>query len=154
MSEILKMATGFGERSKRQAENTEQTVRSAFEKHESALLSALSESEKRTSAAIAAQSRRLQRTALTSWLAVLIPVSLTLLLGAGVLWWMGQSIADKVSEIERYNANLEQLKAQGGAIQFSRCGESDRLCVKIDLDADRYGDRQTGEYPWAIPEGY
>lgn len=150
MSEISRLATTFKQRSIEQAESTEQAVRSAFEKHESALLSALSESEKTTKNAISAQSRRLQRVALWSWVAVAIPVALTLLLASGALWWMGQSVAGKLSEIERHNATLERLAQEGGRIQMTYCGESRRLCAKIDTRAPEYGESR--EY--RILEGY
>lgn len=150
MSEISRLAAGFEQRSKQQAESTEQAVRSAFERHESALLAALSESEQRTSAAIRAQSRSLQRTALTSWLAVVIPVALTLLLGSGALWWMSQSVAGKLAEIERHNTTLERLAQEGGRVQLTHCGNERRLCAKIDTQAVEYG--ENGEY--RILEGY
>lgn len=148
MSEISRLATTFKQRSIEQAESTEQAVRSAFEKHESALLSALSESEQTTKNAISAQSRRLQRVALTSWVAVIIPVALTLLLASGALWWMGQSVAGKVAEIERHNTTLRELQEVGGKIELTRC--DGRLCAKIDLEAPKFG--QSGEY--RILEGY
>lgn len=138
MSEISRLAKAFEQRASEQAESTESAVKSAFERHESALLSALSESEKTTSAAIRAQSRRLQKTALKSWLAVTIPVALTLLLAAGALGSMGWYISHQVDEVAQHRATLEVLKAEGGEIELSRCGESRRLCAKIDEDADRY----------------
>jgi hypothetical protein len=150
MSEISRLATTFKQRSQEQAESTEKAVRSAFERHENALLAALSESEQRTSAAIRAQSRSLQRTALTSWVAVVIPVSLTLLLGSGGLWWMSQSIAGKLAEIERHNTALERLAQEGGRVQLTHCGNGRRLCAKIDPSTGEYGER--GEY--RILEGY
>ena len=148
MSEISRLATAFEQRSKAQAADTEKVVRSAFENYEDALIEALNESERKTSAAIRAQSRSLQRVALTSWLAVVIPVCLTLLLGAGALWWMGQSVAGKLNEIERHNATLERLAQEGGAMQVSYCGDQRRLCVRIDESAETY---QNG---YRILEGY
>lgn len=155
MSKILDWATDFEQKSKKRAEDTERAIRSAFEKHESALLSALSESEKRTSAAIAVQSRRLQKTALKSWMAVVIPLAITLLLGSGALWWMSQSIAGKLIEIERHNATLERLAQEGGRVQLTHCGSERRLCVKVHPDS--LGSRplafgENGEY--RILEGY
>lgn len=148
MSEISRLAKAFEQRASEQAESTESAVKSAFERHESALLSALSESEKTTSAAIRAQSRRLRRIALKSWMAVLIPVALTLLLGAGALGAMSWHIGNQMDEMARHRATLEVLKAEGGEIDLSRCGESRRLCARIDESADRY---QNG---YRILEGY
>lgn len=140
MSEISKMATAFEQRSKEQAENTEKAVKSALKKHEHALLLALSESEKTTSDAIRAQSQRLKRTALSSWLAVAIPVVLMLALGAGVIWAMSWHMGNQVDQIQRYNMTLEQLKAEGGAIQLTECGsETLRMCVEIDTEAKAWG---------------
>ena len=135
MSEISRLAQTFEQRSTEQAANTEKAVRSAFEKHESALLSALSESEKRTSAAIHAQSRSLQRTALKSWMAVAIPVIATLLIAAGALGAMTWYIAHQINTIEQQNATIEQLSKQGGDIQLTVCGDSRRLCAKIHPDS-------------------
>ena len=145
MSEISRLATAFEARSKEQAESTEKAVRSAFEKHESALLSALNESEKRTSDAIRAQSRSLQRTALRSWMAVVIPIAVSLALGLGALGAMSWYIAGQI-----HNATLERLAQEGGAIQLSQCGESRRLCVRIDEDAGVYGENGT----YRVLEGY
>lgn len=150
MSEISRLATAFEARSKEQAESTEKAVRSAFEKHESALLSALSESEKRTSDAIRAQSRSLQRTALKSWVAVVIPIAASLALGLGALGAMSWYIAGQIDEIASHNATLERLAQEGGAIQLSQCGESRRLCVRIDEDAGVYGENGT----YRVLEGY
>ncbi|WP_234271855.1 MbeB family mobilization protein [Billgrantia ethanolica] len=155
MSEISRLAAGFEQRSKQQAESTEQAVRSAFERHENALLAALSESEQRTSAAIRAQSRSLQRTALTSWLAVVIPVALTLLLGSGALWWMSQSVAGKLAEIERHNTTLERLAQEGGRVQLTHCGNERRLCAKIHPDSRGQRPQTFGENgEYLILEGY
>mgnify|MGYP003722922095 FL=1 len=148
MSEVSKFAEAFRQKSIEQAESTEKAVASAFEKHENALLSALSESEQRTRDAIRAQSRSLQRTALKSWMAVAIPVIATLLIAAGALGAMGWYITGQINEIASHNATLERLEQEGGSIQLSYCGESRRLCAKIDEDAERY---QNG---YRILEGY
>ena len=148
MSEVSKFAEAFRQKSIEQAESTEKAVASAFEKHENALLSALSESEQRTRDAIRAQSRSLQRTALKSWMAVAIPVIATLLIAAGALGAMGWYITGQINEIASHNATLERLEQEGGSIQLSYCGESRRLCAKIDEDAERY---QSG---YRILEGY
>lgn len=148
MSEISRLATAFEQRSKAQAADTEKAVRSAFENYENALIEALNESEKTTSAAIRAQSRNLQRTALRSWLAVTIPVCLSLLLGVGAIAAMSWYIAGQINEITSHNATLERLAQEGGAMQVSYCGDQRRLCVRIDESAETY---QNG---YRILEGY
>lgn len=130
------MAAAFEQKSKQQAEDTEQAVKHAFEKHESALLSALSESEKKTSAAIAAQHQRLRQTALKSWMAVVIPVSLTLLLGAGAIATMSWYITGQIDQIASNHKTLEHLKGLGGEIQLNQCGG--HVCAKIDESAPTY----------------
>lgn len=155
MSEISRLAQIFEQRSTEQVENTEKAVRSAFERHESALLAALSENEQRTRDAIRAQSRRLQRTALTSWLAVAIPVALTLLLGVGAVWWLSQSVAGKLAEIERHNTTLERLAQEGGRVQLTHCGNERRLCAKIHPDSRGQRPQTFGENgEYLILEGY
>ena len=148
MSEISKMATAFEQKSKEQAENTEQAVKSALKKHENALLLALSESEKTTSDAIRAQSQRLKRTALSSWMAVAIPVIVTLALSAGVITGMAWYMNSQVEQIVSHKATLERLAEEGSEIQLNYCGDSRRLCAKIDESAQTY---QGG---YRILEGY
>ena len=148
MSEISKMATAFEQRSKEQAENTEQAVKSALKKHEHALLLALSESEKTTSDAIRAQSHRLKSTALSSWMAVAIPVIVTLALSAGAITAMSWYMNSQVEQILDHKATLERLAKEGAAIQLNYCGDNRRLCVKIDESAQTY---QGG---YRILEGY
>lgn len=155
MSEVSKYAEAFRQKSIEQAESTEKAVASAFEKHENALLSALSESEQRTRDAIRAQSRSLQRTALKSWMAVGIPVIATLLIAAGALGTMGWYITGQIDTIAQQNATIERLSQAGGDIELTHCGEDRRLCVKISRES--LGDRarafgENGQY--RILEGY
>lgn len=151
MSEISRLARAFEKRSTEQAESTEKAVASAFERHENALLSALSESEKRTSDAIRAQSRSLQRTALKSWMAVAIPVIATLLIAAGALGAMSWYIGHQIDTIAQQNATIERLSQEGGNIELNHCGEDRRLCAKIaDPESRGYGEK--GQY--RILEGY
>ncbi|WP_299262107.1 MbeB family mobilization protein [uncultured Kushneria sp.] len=148
MSDISRMAAAFEEKSKQQAESTEQAVKHAFEKHENALLLALNESEQRTSAAIAAQHQRLRQTALKSWMAIVIPVSLMFLLGTSAIMTMGWYIDHQVNEILNNRTTLEMLHERGGSADLNHCGEDRRLCVKIDESAQHY---QGG---YRIMEGY
>jgi hypothetical protein len=151
MSEISRLAKAFEQRANEQAESTEKAVESAFEKHESALLSALSESERTTSAAIRGQSRRLKRVALQSWIAVAIPVMLTLLLGAGALGAMSWHISNQIDEIAHHRSTLETLKAKGSAIKMTTCGEDGRLCVEV-AEPDKAGYGENGQY--RVLKGY
>lgn len=151
MSEISRLATAFEKRSTEQAESTEKAVQTAFKEHENALMSALSESEKRTSTAIRAQSRRLQRTALKSWLAVTITVAMTLLLGASIIGMMGWHMGNQIDEIARHKQTLETLKAEGGAIELNHCGEDRRMCAKMS-ESDTRGYGENSQY--RILKGY
>jgi hypothetical protein len=47
-------------------------------------------------------------------------------------------------------SSVGKLKAQGGAVDWRRCGEAKRLCVRIDRKAATYGDK--GDY--FVIEGY
>jgi hypothetical protein len=148
MSDISNMAAAFEQRSKQQAEDTEQAVKRAFEKHESALLSALSASEKKTSAAIAAQHQRLRQTALKTWMFIAISMVLVFLLGGSAILTMGWYIDRQVNEIANNRTTLEMMNERGGSADLSHCGDDRRLCVKIDESAGRY---QGG---YQIMEGY
>lgn len=141
MSEISRLAANFEQRSSELAASTDETVRSALKEHEKRLRTALSESEKRISADIQGQHQRLAKTAAKSWLAVLIPIVITLLGMAGTSWYLGQ-------RIQRQLATTQQLEAEGGNMTLAQCGESQRLCVKIDPEAPAY------ENGYRIPKGY
>ena len=152
MSEISKLAAAFEQKSTERAENTEKAVQSAFEKHENALLSELSASEKRTRDAIRAQNQRLQRTALKSWMFIAIPLVMIGLLAAGSSALMGKYITHQIEQIASYNRTLERLEDEGSKITLTHCGESSRLCAKIDADSVRYGNGDDDTY--LILDGY
>ena len=135
MSRISDLAASFEQKMKQQAGTTEQSVQNAFKAHENALLTALNESEQRTKVAIDAQSRNLQRTALKSWMAVVIPVSLTLLLALGAIATMGWSITGQIEAIARHQVTLEQLQNEGCAIPLSRCCVGARLSARLHVAA-------------------
>ena len=51
------------------------------------------------------------------------------------------------SEIDKFRSQRDQLltqiarlKAQGGGLEWRRCGESQRLCVRVDRKAPAYGE--------------
>ncbi len=57
-------------------------------------------------------------------------------------------------EIADLRANVADLEAKGGRVQLSTCGDSKRLCARIDPKAekgDQYG--QNGQR-WMILQGY
>ena len=47
-------------------------------------------------------------------------------------------------------ANIAALERQGGRIEWRRCGEKARLCVRVDRKAPPYGDRAD----YYVVEGY
>jgi hypothetical protein len=51
---------------------------------------------------------------------------------------------------DELTASLTELEQQGGRIDWRHCGESKRLCVRVDRKAPAYGDR--GDY--YVIEGY
>ena len=154
MSKILEQAKTFEENSKQQVSDIETCVNSEFGKHEQAILGALRSSNQSLIAAIDGQSRRWGWLVLKGWLCTLIGVVLMLGISWGVLWYQGTLIAENWAQISRQNTTLEQLAAKGGKLILSTCGEDKRLCVRVDLKESAYGDKEKGEYPWMIPEGY
>jgi hypothetical protein len=42
---------------------------------------------------------------------------------------------------DEMNTSLQRLQQQGGRIEWRRCGESARLCVRIDRKAPTYGEK-------------
>lgn len=42
--------------------------------------------------------------------------------------------------LEQLNAGVAQLSRQGGRIELRRCGEANRLCVRVDRKAPLYGE--------------
>ena len=154
MSKILELAKTFEENSKQQASDIETSVNSEFEKHEQAILGALRSSNQSLIAAIDGQSRRWGWLVLKGWLCTLIGVVLMLGISWGVLWYQGALIAENWAEISHQKATLDRLASKGGKLELSTCGEKKRLCVKVDLKELAYGNEETQEFPWRIPEGY
>ncbi|HEY2780851.1 MAG TPA: hypothetical protein VGI90_08745 [Steroidobacteraceae bacterium] len=67
--------------------------------------------------------------------------------------WVLPSAADVAAlsaHRDELTANLHKLEQQGGRIDWRHCGESKRLCVRVDRKAPAYGDR--GDY--YVIEGY
>jgi hypothetical protein len=57
------------------------------------------------------------------------------------------TLAARRDELQR---NISRLQQQGGGVDLKRCGESLRLCVRVDIKARRYGDRAD----YFVIEGY
>ena len=71
----------------------------------------------------------------------------------GVARWALPSAAEIAtlrSRRDELAANLASLEQQGGRIDWRRCGEARRLCVRVDRRAPTYGDK--GDY--FVIEGY
>lgn len=47
-------------------------------------------------------------------------------------------------------ASLQRLQQQGGRIQWRRCGEAERLCIRIDRKTPAYGEKAD----YFVVEGY
>jgi hypothetical protein len=85
------------------------------------------------------------RSLATALLCTLIPIA--------IARWVMPSPSD----IERLrgrrdelSANLARLEQQGGRIDWRRCGESRRLCVRVDRRAPTYGEKAD----YFVIEGY
>jgi hypothetical protein len=59
-------------------------------------------------------------------------------------------IASLRSRRDELSTNLAQLERQGGRIDWRRCGEGRRLCVRVDRKAPTYGDKAD----YLVIEGY
>jgi hypothetical protein len=82
----------------------------------------------------------------TSASSVLIAVLCTLL-PIGIARWALPSAADISalrSRRDELRANLIGLEQQGGRVEWRRCGEAKRLCIRVDRKAPAYG--ETGDF--------
>jgi hypothetical protein len=60
-----------------------------------------------------------------------------------VLWWStpsGAEIASLRARRDTLSADLARLEAQGARAEWRRCGEAQRLCVRIEHGAPAYGE--------------
>ncbi|MBF8108292.1 MbeB family mobilization protein [Serratia liquefaciens] len=119
MSEILNLAKGFEEKSKQQAQDTEQSVKREFGRLETSISAELQSSSQSISNAIREQNGRLTgmiRSTVTTAL-IWIAVCATLLIGilSGIIWLQGQIISSRLSDIDGYSQQLASLKAKSGA---------------------------------------
>ncbi|EKN3987215.1 TPA: MbeB family mobilization protein [Yersinia enterocolitica] len=119
MSEILNLAKGFEEKSKQQAQDTEQSVKREFGRLETSISAELQSSSQSISNAIREQNGRLTgmiRATVTAAL-IWIVVCAALLIGilSGIIWLQGQIISSRLSDIDGYSQQLASLKAKSGA---------------------------------------
>jgi hypothetical protein len=78
-------------------------------------------------------------------LCALVPIAVTR--------WALPSVADIAAlraRREELSANVARLEQQGGRIDWRRCGDARRLCVRVDRKAPTYGDKAD----YYVIEGY
>ncbi|EMV5316001.1 MbeB family mobilization protein [Escherichia coli] len=119
MSEILNLAKGFEEKSRQQAQDTEQSVKREFERLETSISEDLKSSSQNISNAIREQNNKFTSIVRYSILSALgwiflFAVLLILILG-GIIWFQGTVITSRLNEMDSYSQQLESLKAQSGA---------------------------------------
>ena len=119
MSKILDLAKSFEQTSNEQAKVTEQTVTTEFKKQEQRLIALLNENEKTISNAIHEQNGRLKgmirATATTALIWIVICAALLIGILSGIIWFQGQIISSRLSDIDGYSQQLASLKAKSGA---------------------------------------
>jgi hypothetical protein len=152
MSKILDLAKTLESNSKQQAKATEKALASAFETHERHIYDALNASQQKIKSAINGHNQNIRGAMLKNWLWLLLTVTALLIAMQGILWWQGKKIAQNWKEIAQQNSQLEALAKKGSKIKINTCGPTNRLCIKIDKDAQAWGSE--GAYHWRIPEGY
>jgi hypothetical protein len=67
--------------------------------------------------------------------------------------WMLPSPAELAAlrvKRDEMNSNLQRLQQLGGRIEWRRCGEANRLCIRVDRKAPTFGEK--GDY--FVVEGY
>ena len=119
MSEILNLAKGFEEKSRQQAQDTEQSVKREFERLETSIREDLKSSSQNISNAIREHNYKLTSIVRHSILSALgwiflFAVLLIMILG-GIIWYQGTVITSRLNEMDSYSQQLESLKAQSGA---------------------------------------
>ncbi|MEZ8340355.1 MULTISPECIES: MbeB family mobilization protein [Vibrio] len=151
MSKILSLAQDFEKKSKQQAHDTEQRLKSEFERHETFIEQALRSSEQKIKGDIRAQNQRMSALVLKSWLWIVLSVVLVLVACSSVIWWQGIIIAQNQIEISNQQSALKVLESKGGKIHLSLCGE--RICIAAAEDSGNWT-RNSDDRPMFIPEGY
>lgn len=119
MSEILNLAKGFEEKSKQQAQDTEQSVKREFVRLETSISAELQSSSQSISNAIREQNGRLtgmiRATATTALIWIAVCTALLIGILSGIIWLQGQIISSRLSDIDGYSQQLASLKAKSGA---------------------------------------
>lgn len=119
MSEILNLAQAFEEKSKQQAQDTEQSVKREFERLETSISADLKSSSQTIGSAIQEQNARLTgllRGTVTSALLWIVICGLFLIgILGGIIWFQAQIIASRLSDMDGYSQQLASLKEQTGA---------------------------------------
>ncbi len=92
--------------------------------------------------------RRLQRVAslrLALW--SILSQAVATLVPVGAAWYVLPSRAEVVAlgaQRDELTANIARLRQQGGDLELHRCGNTRRLCVRVDRHAPAYG--ENGEF--------
>ena len=119
MSEILNLAKGFEEKSKQQAQDTEQSVKREFVRLETSISAELQSSSQSISNAIREQNGRLtgmiRATVTTALIWTVVCAALLIGILSGIIWLQGQIISSRLSDIDGYSQLLASLKAKSGA---------------------------------------
>ena len=119
MSEILNLAKGFEEKSKQQAQDTEQSVKREFGRLETSISAELQSSSQSISNAIREQNGRLtgmiRATVTTALIWIVVCAALLIGLLSGIIWLQGQIISSRLSDIDGYSQQLANLKTKSGA---------------------------------------
>ncbi|WP_430777249.1 MbeB family mobilization protein, partial [Vibrio parahaemolyticus] len=104
MSKILNLAQDFEKKSKQQAHDTEQRLKSEFERHETFIEQALRSSEQKIKGDINAQNRRMSVLVLKSWAWLGLTIFLVIVACSSVIWWQGSMILANQLEINQQSA--------------------------------------------------
>jgi hypothetical protein len=75
------------------------------------------------------------------------------LIPVGVARWVLPSPAELAAlraKRDELNSNLHRLQQLGGRVEWRRCGEAGRLCVRVDRKAPAYGEKAD----YVVVEGY
>lgn len=119
MSEILNLAKGFEEKSKQQAQDTEQSVKREFGRLETSISAELQSSSQSISNAIREQNGRLtgmiRATATTALIWIVVCAALLIGILSGIIWLQGKIITSRLTDIDSYSHQLASLKAKSGA---------------------------------------
>jgi hypothetical protein len=79
--------------------------------------------------------------------------SLCAVIPVAVARWVLPSPAELASlrtKRDEMNQNLQRLQQLGGRVEWRRCGEAGRLCIRVDRKAPTYGEKAD----YLVVEGY